>query len=282
GGLGDVQRSKAEHAIFGFPRRCLQQPLPKLRGALRDAFLLPGRAKHFQAAQRDVADSEQTSFTRRPDGLRLPMIEVVLEPQEVLGHRVSRPIGFPTAHFQRPERVARRQRLPALAVPSQIVRLVLRKKIGGELDLVPQIFRINRDPARACRAQGDDRQRLVVAGKTMLSFLHLTPRDGFQKRQRLRFGRFDGLITWNKVFGESVEEETGEGVEQRSAGDPVNQAAIHGGTLPGCSHAGNTENPGQWKETSAPALPQPSASSRFSLSSTKEAGEGWGEEEFLF
>ena len=73
---GEVQRSKAEHAILGFPGRCVQHPLPNLRGALQDAFLLPGRAKHFQAAQRDVVDREQTSFTGRPDGLRLPMIEV--------------------------------------------------------------------------------------------------------------------------------------------------------------------------------------------------------------
>src|SRR5206468_4902857 len=47
GGLGEVQRSKAEHAILGFPSRCVQQPLPNLRGAVRDAFLLPDRAEHF-------------------------------------------------------------------------------------------------------------------------------------------------------------------------------------------------------------------------------------------
>ena len=108
GGLRDAQRSKAEHAILRFLRRCVQRPLPNLPGALRDAYLLPGRAKHFQAAQRDVADREETFFTGRPDGLRLLMIEVVLKLQEGPGHRVGRLIGFPTAHFKRPERVARR------------------------------------------------------------------------------------------------------------------------------------------------------------------------------
>src|SRR6266581_8409686 len=40
---GDMQTSKAEHAVFGFPSRRVQHPLPDLRGAFRDAFLLPGR-----------------------------------------------------------------------------------------------------------------------------------------------------------------------------------------------------------------------------------------------
>src|SRR5207244_11456670 len=77
--------------------------------------------------------------------------------------------------------------------------------------------------------------------RSLLSFLHRTPRADFQKRHRLRHGGFDGLITWNKVFGERVEEETGDGVEQRSAGEPVNQAAIHGGTLPGRSEEHTSE-----------------------------------------
>jgi len=75
------------------------------------------------------------------------MIEVVLKLQEILGHRVGRLIGFPAARFKRPERVARRQGLPALALSSQIVRPVLLKKVGGELDLATQIFRIDRDAA---------------------------------------------------------------------------------------------------------------------------------------
>src|SRR2546430_11997597 len=43
GRFGNVQRSKAEHAILGFPRRCLQHPLQNLRDALRDSFLLTSR-----------------------------------------------------------------------------------------------------------------------------------------------------------------------------------------------------------------------------------------------
>src|SRR4030095_2651696 len=87
------------------------------------------------------------------------------------------------------------------ALALKVTGAVAREEVGGELHLRAQILRVDREATIACRRQRHDRQALVVAGKTLLPFLHRSTRARFEERERLRHCCFDLTLGWRSHVG---------------------------------------------------------------------------------
>src|SRR5262249_13012078 len=111
--------------------------------ALVDALLLPGVTPGAQPAKGDKGRGKWTGLGGRSIARGSPVIEVVLEAQEILDDRAGRFVRLPAAPFERQQGVPGSIRLPTLALALAVILAVRFQKGSDVFDLLFDILAAN-------------------------------------------------------------------------------------------------------------------------------------------
>jgi len=192
GGLGRCfivseirQGAEAEDAVFGVVRLRRGEPVERRAAPGGDRVRLRVRSEGLQAAEGDVGGGAVAALGRRAAGASgAPAAEVGLIRDEIVRDRGGRLSRFASAGFQGPERPPGGVDLAALAAAFGVAVAAAVEVGGGVVELGGEVRVVDQEPAVAGLDEGEDGQRLVVAGEA-LPLAAVLGGAGFDQREGL-------------------------------------------------------------------------------------------------